>query len=56
MFGAKVAEANAFVAISRDAIAKGRQSCNKVGDKEFDVTGDTKDEKEDAKESMFDDY
>ena len=54
MFGAKVAEANAFVAARRDAIAKGEKKF-KVGDKEFDVTGDTKDEKEDAKESMFDD-
>jgi hypothetical protein len=55
MFGAKVAEANAFVAARRDAIAKGEKKF-KVGDKEFDVTGDTEDEKEDAKESsMFDD-
>lgn len=53
MFGAKVAEANAFVAARRDAIAKGEKKF-KVGAKEFDVTGDTEDEKEDAKESMFD--
>lgn len=54
MFGAKVAEANAFVAARRDAIKKGEKKF-KVGDKEFEVTGDTSDEKEDANESMFDD-
>lgn len=54
MFGAKVAEANAFVAARRDAIKKGEKKFT-VGGKEFDVTGDTSDEKEDTKESMFDD-
>lgn len=54
MFGAKVAEANAFVKARKDAIAKGEKKFT-VGGKEFDITGDTEDEKEDTKESMFDD-
>lgn len=54
MFGAKVAEANAFVKARKDAIAKGDKKFT-VGGKEFEVTGDTSDEKEETKESMFDD-
>ena len=52
MFGAKVAEANAFVKARKDAIAKGEKKFT-VGGKEFDVTGDTNDEVEES--SMFDD-
>lgn len=52
MFGAKVAEANAFVKARKDAIAKGEKKFT-VGGKEFDVTGDTSDEVEES--SMFDD-
>lgn len=52
MFGAKVAEANAFVKARKDAIAKGEKKFT-VGGKEFDITGDTSDEVEES--SMFDD-
>ena len=52
MFGAKVAEANAFVKARKDAIAKGEKKFT-VGGKEFDVTGDASDEVEES--SMFDD-
>ena len=51
MFGAKVAEANAFVAARRDAIAKGEKKF-KVGDKEVDVTGDTSDEEKETKKDQ----
>ena len=54
MFGRKIGEANAFVDARRKAIAAGEKTFT-VGGKEFKVTGDTSDEKKDAKESMFDD-
>lgn len=54
MFGRKIGEANAFVDARRKAIAAGEKKFT-VGGKEFDVTGDTSDEKEATKESMFDD-
>lgn len=54
MFGRKIGEANAFVKARRDAIAKGEKKFT-VGGKEYKVTGDTEDEKEDTNESMFDD-
>ena len=54
MFGAKVAEQNKFTGARKDAIAKGEKKFTVDGE-EYDVTGDTKDEKKQAKESMFDD-
>ena len=54
MFGKKVAEQNKFTGARKDAIAQGKDSFEVDGE-EFTVTGDTKDEKKQAKESMFDD-
>jgi hypothetical protein len=54
MFGKKVAEQNKFTGARKDAIAQGKKSFE-VDGTEFDITGDTKDEKKQAKESMFDD-
>jgi|TARA_R110000737_G_scaffold149243_2_gene178604 hypothetical protein len=54
MFGKKVAEQNKFTGARKDAIAQGKKSFE-VDGTEFDITGDTKDEKSQAKESMFDD-
>ena len=50
MFGRKIGEANAFVDARRKAIAAGEKKFT-VGGKEFSVTGDTSDEKEEVKES-----
>lgn len=50
MFGRKIGEANAFVDARRKAIAAGEKTFT-VGGKEFKVTGDTSDEKEEVKES-----
>lgn len=50
MFGRKIGEANAFVDARRQAIKAGEKTFT-VGGKEFDVTGDTSDEKEEVKES-----
>jgi hypothetical protein len=50
MFGRKIGEANAFVKARKDAIAKGEKKFT-VGGKEFSVTGNTSDEKEEVKES-----
>lgn len=54
MFGRKIGEANAFVDARRQAIKAGEKKFT-VGGKEFDVTGDTSDEKKATRESMFDD-
>ena len=55
MFGKKVAEQNKFTGARKDAIAQGKDSFEVDGET-FKVTGDTKDEKAQAKkESMFDD-
>jgi hypothetical protein len=54
MFGKKVAEQNKFTGARKDAIAQGKDSFEVDGES-FTVTGDTKDEKKQAKESMFDD-
>ena len=55
MFGKKVAEQNKFTGARKDAIAQGKEEFE-VDGKTFKVTGDTKDEKAQAKkESMFDD-
>ena len=54
MFGKKVAEQNKFTGARKDAIAQGKDSFEVDGEA-FTVTGDTKDEKKQAKESMFDD-
>jgi uncharacterized protein YoxC len=53
-FGAKVAEQNKFTGARKDAILLGKKSFE-VDGKEYDITGDTEDEKKNAKESMFDD-
>tara|TARA_B100000575_G_C23136950_1_gene660710 strand:+ start:1984 stop:3291 length:1308 start_codon:yes stop_codon:yes gene_type:complete len=52
-FGAKVAEQNKFTGARQDAIAKGEDEFE-VDGKTYKVTGDTKDEKKQAKEGMFD--
>ena len=54
MFGKKVAEQNKFTGARKDAIAQGKDSFEVDGE-EFTVTGDTKDEKKQTKENMFDD-
>lgn len=54
MFGRKVAEQNKFTGARKDAIAQGKDEFE-VDGKKYKVTGDTSDEKEQAKESMFDD-
>ncbi len=55
MFGKKVAEQNKFTGARKDAIAQGKDKFEVDGE-EYDVTGDTSDEKKQAKkESMFDD-
>ena len=54
MFGKKIGEQNKFTGARKDAIAQGKDSFEVDGE-EFTVTGDTKDEKKQAKESMFDD-
>jgi len=46
MFGRKIAEANAFVKARRDAVRAGEKTFT-VGGKQFNVTGDTSDEKMD---------
>jgi len=53
MFGRKIGEANAFVKARKDAIKAGKKKFT-VGNKEFDVTGDTSDEEVDES-MMFDD-
>lgn len=54
-FGAKVAEQNKFTGARQDAIAKGEDEFEVDGET-YKVTGDTSDEKKQAKkESMFDD-
>lgn len=53
MFGKKVAEQNKFTGARKDAIAKGASEFE-VDGKIFKITGDAEDEKEQAKESMFD--
>ena len=52
-FGAKVAEQNKFTGARQDAIAKGEDEFE-VDGKTYKVTGDTEDEKKQAKEGMFD--
>ena len=52
MFGAKVAEQNKFTGARKDAIAKGEKKFTVDGE-EYDVTGDTKDEKKNEG-TMFD--
>jgi uncharacterized protein YoxC len=53
-FGAKVAEQNKFTGARKDAIAQGKEEFEVDGET-FKVTGDTSDEKKQAKkESMFD--
>ena len=54
MFGKKVAEQNKFTGARKDAIAQGKDEFEVDGET-YKVTGDTKDEKKQAKESMFDD-
>ena len=54
MFGKKVSEQNKFTGARKDAIAQGKDSFEVDGE-EFTITGDTKDEKKQTKESMFDD-
>ena len=55
MFGRKIAEQNKFTGARKDAIAQGKKEFE-VDGKTYKVTGDTEDEKKDAKkESMFDD-
>lgn len=55
MFGKKVAEQNKFTGARKNAIAQGKDEFEVDGET-FKVTGDTKDEKAQAKkESMFDD-
>jgi len=51
MFGAKVAEQNKFTGARRDAIAKGEKKFT-VGGKEFDVTGEEDEKKNEG--TMFD--
>ena len=52
MFGAKVAEQNKFTGARKDAIAKGEKKFTVDGE-EYEVTGDTKDEKKNES-TMFD--
>ena len=55
MFGRKIAEQNKFTGARKDAIAQGKKEFEVDGET-YKVTGDTSDEKKDAKkESMFDD-
>ena len=55
MFGRKIGEQNKFVGARKDAIAQGKDEFEVDGET-FKVTGDTSDEKKQAKkESMFDD-
>lgn len=54
MFGRKVAEQNKFTGARKDAIDAGEKEFE-VDGKKYTVTGDTADEKKQAKESMFDD-
>jgi len=55
MFGKKVAEQNKFTGARKDAIAQGKDEFEVDGET-YKVTGDTSDEKKQAKkESMFDD-
>jgi len=54
MFGKKVSEQNKFTGARKDAIAQGKDSFEVDGE-ERTITGDTKDEKKQTKESMFDD-
>ena len=54
MFGKKVAEQNKFTGARKDAIAQGKEEFEVDGET-YKITGDTKDEKKQAKESMFDD-
>jgi len=55
MFGKKVAEQNAFTGARKDAIAQGKDEFEVDGET-YKVTGNTSDEKKQAKkESMFDD-
>ena len=54
MFGKKVAEQNKFTGARKDAIAQGKDEFEVDGET-YKITGDTKDEKKQAKESMFDD-
>lgn len=53
-FGAKIAKENKFVKARLDAI-KNDEDEFEVDGKQYDVTGDTSDEKKQKKESMFDD-
>jgi hypothetical protein len=52
-FGAKVSEQNKFTGARKDAIVQGKDEFEVDGET-YKVTGDTKDEKKQAKESMFD--
>ena len=52
-FGAKVKEQNKFTGARQDAIEKGEDEFE-VDGKKYKVTGDTSDEKKQAKEGMFD--
>ena len=52
-FGAKIAKENKFIKARLDAI-KNDEKDFEVDGKKYDVTGDTKDEKKQAKEGMFD--
>jgi plasmid stabilization system protein ParE len=54
MFGKKVSEQNKFTGARKDAIAQGKEEFEVDGET-YKITGDTKDEKKQAKESMFDD-
>jgi plasmid stabilization system protein ParE len=54
MFGKKVSEQNKFTGARKDAIAQGKDEFEVDGET-YKITGDTKDEKKQAKESMFDD-
>jgi len=53
MFGRKIGEQNKFTGARQDAIDKGEDEFE-VDGKKYKVTGDTSDEKKQAKESMFD--
>jgi len=53
MFGRKIGEQNKFTGARKDAIAQGKKEFE-VDGKKYKVTGDTSDEKKQAKESMFD--
>ena len=54
MFGKKVSEQNKFTGARKDAIAQGKEEFEVDGET-YKVTGDTKDEKKQTKENMFDD-